>query len=154
MYCAQKPIHINLQTNETPALVQNNRNPLSGTRSRRSPIVIAGMVQWREQLHPISVALVRLPDLAFQLAAFAGFIRVIDHEVFRVTKTFPSSEKKNYCLRHHILINGTEGCMAQFYSTKRFSFIQERASKVEDAHCCYLGVKTSWNSIVKMWLYA
>ena len=66
-----------------------------------------------------------------------------DHEVFRVTKTFPSSEKKNYCLRHHILINGTEGCTAQFYSTKRFSFIQERASQVEDAHCCYLGVKTS-----------
>ena len=67
-----------------------------------------------------------------------------DHEVFRVTKTFPSSGKKKiYCLRHHILINGTEGCAAQFYSTKRFSFIQERASKVEDAHCCYLGVKTS-----------
>lgn len=67
-----------------------------------------------------------------------------DHEVFRVTKTFfPSSGKKKiYSLRHYILINGTEGCAAQFYSTKRFSFIQERASKVEDAHCCYVGVKT------------
>ena len=52
-----------------------------------------------------------------------------DYEVFRVTKTFfPSSGKKIYRLRHHILINGTEGCAAQFYSTKRFSFIQERAS--------------------------
>ena len=156
MYCAQKPIHINLQTNETPALVQNNRNPLSGTRSRRSPIVIAGMVQWREQLHQISVAWVRLSDLAFQLAAFAGFIRVIKTTRYFASQkpSFLPLEKKIYSLKHHILINGTEGCAAQFYSTKRFSFIQERASKVEDAHCCYLGVKTSWNSIMKMLLYA
>ena len=88
------------------------------------------------------MALVRLPDLAFQLAAFAGFIRVIKTmRYFASQKPFLPREKKN--LLHHILINGTEGCAAQFYSTKRFSFIQERASKVEDAHCCYLGVKTS-----------
>lgn len=66
-----------------------------------------------------------------------------DHGYFASQKpSFLPLEKKIYSLRHHILINGTEGCAAQFYSTKRFSFTQERASKVEDAHCCYVGVKT------------
>ena len=90
------------------------------------------------------MAWVRLSDLAFQLAVFAGFIRMIKTMRYFASQkpSFLSLEKKIYSLRHHILINGTEGCAVQFYSTKRFSFTQERASIVEDADCCYLGVKT------------